>query len=208
MSNAPTSTIANQLLEINKFSEFYTEEIQIIGHYIVCHPFSPGQVLMKKGKEGTYLGIVLQGKVNIVDNDVAIATRSTGDLLGEMALVRSEPRIATVVAASEGKLAIISFDDLDALQHNHPHIAVKLFGVLTESTVRKLREQETEDPNEYVVLLADSRNQSDTIDFVLKNKAFFSTCAIAARPSLSQLLAQDSLVLGVHSLGHVHCCLQ
>ena len=194
MSNVPTANVASLLLEIEKFSSFYTEELQTISQYLSRQPFGVGEILMQQGEPGNYLGIVLRGTVNIANDGIVAATRAAGDLLGEMALVRSEPRIADVVATSEGELAVLHFDDLEALQHSHPHTAVKLFGVLTESTAQKLREMETQDPNEYVVLMADEGKQSELVDFVLKNQSELANCAIATQPPFKQVLEQETAI--------------
>ena len=194
MSNVPTANVASLLLELEKFSSFYTEELQTISQYLSRQPFLTGDLLMKQGEQGNCLGIVLKGTVNIANHGIVSVTRTAGDLLGEMALVRSEPRIADVVAVSDGEWVVLHFDDLEALQHSHPHTAVKLFGVLTESTAQKLREMETRDPNAYVVLMADEAKRSDLVDFVLKNQSNFSNCAIATQPPLNQLLEKETAI--------------
>ena len=121
---------------------FNVEEIEILSQYLSAKQFINGQVLMKKGEIGTYLGIILQGKADIVDEGIVIVTRSVGDVLGEIALIRSSPRTADVIAASDGEITIMPYDDIERFKRDFPGIAVKLVGILTESTMKKLCETE------------------------------------------------------------------
>jgi class 3 adenylate cyclase len=97
---------------------------------------------MRKGEAGTYLGILLWGDVDIRDNDILIVTRHAGAILGEMALIRSCTRMADVVAASEGEIVIMRFEQIRQFKQEHPKVALKLVGLLTESTIQKLAETE------------------------------------------------------------------
>jgi len=140
------SNLSNSLLKFKVkgkvFDNFNAEEIKILSQYLSVKQFINGQVLMKKGEAGTYLGIILSGKVDIKDEGIVIVTRSAGDLLGEMALIRSSPRTADVIAVSDGKIAIMPYDDIEQFKTDYPGIAVKLVGILTESTMKKLSESE------------------------------------------------------------------
>lgn len=87
-----------------------------------------------------FLCIVLHGAISIIDEGIELAIRSAGDLLGEMALIRSSPRMADVVATSPGEIASMQFGDIERFKVDHPGIAVKLVSILTESTLKKLHE--------------------------------------------------------------------
>jgi len=145
---------------------------------------------MQKGKPGTYLGILIEGSVDIIDNKKVLTTFHPGDLVGEMALIRSEPRNADVMAVSDGEIAILTFDEIESLKRSHANVAVKLLRVLTESVVRILAAREQKDTTEYIALIADRAEKSELVDFVTKNKLFFSDRAIASAIELKEDLHQ------------------
>ncbi|NET59114.1 MAG: cyclic nucleotide-binding domain-containing protein [Symploca sp. SIO2E6] len=182
----------NLLLELDLFKKFYTEEVQILSEYFSCHKFFPEQVMMRKGEVGTYLGIITSGEVKIIDNEEVIATLTQGDLLGEIALIQSSPRTVNVVAASEGEIAIITFDDIEKLYSNQCNLGVKLIDVLTESAVKRLLKDQNRDTNQYVALLASEQKTVELVDFVLQHKDFFSIHAIAATAAIGEILQQQT----------------
>ncbi len=125
------------------FEHFQAKELVILSQYMSVKQFVDGEVLMKKGEPGTYLCVVLCGHLDILDENVVFATRSAGDLLGEMALIRSSPRMADVVAVDAGEVAVMQFDDIEKFKIKHSMLAMKLVGILTETTMRKLTETAT-----------------------------------------------------------------
>lgn len=183
--------ITNLLIKLELFKDFHTEEVQILSNYISPQKYFDGQILMKKGTPGTYLGIILSGVVNIIDEQTILKTNKVGELVGEMALVKSEPRSANVVAASDGAIAIITFDDIESLKQSHPDIAVKLIDVFSES-VRQIAASTQQDTTEYIALLADAKAEQKLIDFVTKNKLFFGDRPLAATPSFNELLERKT----------------
>jgi signal transduction histidine kinase len=62
--------------------------------------FQPGETLMHVGDRGEFLLALRSGQVNVVKDGRVIARREAGDILGEMALLESQPRFADVLAAT------------------------------------------------------------------------------------------------------------
>src|SRR3954465_3304879 len=68
----------------------------------------PGDLLIREGEEGDALLIILSGELEITKHDggreIALATRKTGEILGEMSLLEQWPRTASVRAVSDSEL--------------------------------------------------------------------------------------------------------
>ncbi|MDY7013331.1 MAG: adenylate/guanylate cyclase domain-containing protein [Cyanobacteriota bacterium] len=122
------------------FGEFSVEEVDIIYKYLSFKTFENGQILLKKGGNSDYWLIIARGQVSVVDEGVAIARRAEGDLLGEIAWVRSSSHMADAVAASDGEIALMTFNNMLRLQLDFPRVAIKLADILTRSTLDKLNE--------------------------------------------------------------------
>ncbi len=67
-----------------------------------------GETVFYKGTIGSQMYIVLGGTVAVRDGEKTLAELKTGDMFGEMALINSEPRSATVVAMEDSHLFVLS----------------------------------------------------------------------------------------------------
>lgn len=66
------------------------------------------ETIFYKGSTGSQMYVVLAGKVEVHDGTKCIATLTTGDMFGEMALINNEPRSASVVASEDSHLFVLS----------------------------------------------------------------------------------------------------
>ena len=133
------SDVQNILLKFTAFQDFTPQEISIISRYVSVERFVKEQVLMKKGEVGRSLSIILNGSVRVIDENIVITTRSAGDLLGEIALIRSSLRTADVVAISDGEIAVMAFDTVARFKQEHPTIALKLMIMLAEQFILEIQ---------------------------------------------------------------------
>jgi PPM family protein phosphatase len=102
------------------------------------------EVVMEQGAKGEELFIVLTGKVKVMRGDAQLATLNPGDHVGEMALVRSQPRSATVVSDGVSELMMIRRRDFFEILRKEHQLAVKLLwqflGVLADRLADTSRE--------------------------------------------------------------------
>jgi len=57
------------------------------------------EVLFQGGEEGDSMYVIISGELIVSKSGTEIARRKKGDYLGEMALIESKPRSATVISA-------------------------------------------------------------------------------------------------------------
>ena len=82
-----------------------------------------GAVIFAEGDEGSTMYVLLQGRADISVGGELLESAVPGTLLGEMALVSSAPRSATIVAATECKLLPVDVKQFDLLTRESPEFA-------------------------------------------------------------------------------------
>jgi serine/threonine protein phosphatase PrpC/CRP-like cAMP-binding protein len=88
--------------------------------------FKDEDVVIREGDKGEELFIVLTGSVKVKRGDTVLATLGPGHHFGEMALVRSQPRSATVVSDLDSELMVIRRTDFFEILRTEHQLAVKL----------------------------------------------------------------------------------
>ena len=79
-----------------------------------------GGVVMRRGEAGDALYIVLRGRVKVLGaDDCCIAQLSVGKLFGELALLRGQPRNATVVCEEDSELLRVHRDAFFEVMTRH-----------------------------------------------------------------------------------------
>jgi cAMP-dependent protein kinase regulator len=85
-----------------------------------------GETLVKEGEPGDSMFVVVQGTVNVLRQERGaerlIALLTEGAFFGEMALLTDAPRLATVIAATDGLLFEIDRDALEQIAARHPSV--------------------------------------------------------------------------------------
>lgn len=103
-----------------------------------------GEVLFRKGAEGTQLYGVLRGRLRISaagedGREMVFGFSEPGEVIGEIAILDSNPRSATVTALSECELLTLDRRDLLPFLERHPMVAIHLARVLA-GRLRRLSE--------------------------------------------------------------------
>jgi serine/threonine protein phosphatase PrpC len=98
--------------------------------------FEPEDIVVREGERGDELFVVLSGLVKIVRGDAVLSEVGAGEHFGEMALIRSMPRSATVTAIERSEIIAIRRADFFEILRKEHELAVKLLwqflGVLAE----------------------------------------------------------------------------
>jgi CRP-like cAMP-binding protein len=95
---------------------------------LIAYP--AGAVIIMEGKEGSHMYVVIQGEVDISLKGRVIAKASRGDIVGEMALINSEIRSATVTATTDCTLAVIDQASFQSLLRHVPDFSMHVMNVL------------------------------------------------------------------------------
>ncbi|MDY7020481.1 MAG: hypothetical protein SWJ54_03840 [Cyanobacteriota bacterium] len=172
---------ADLFLNLKTFQDFYSEEIEIICDYFSIHKFFDLQEIMPKTGRDTSFGVILSGEISIIaDADLDNPSRLAGDFLGEMALLESVYRTADYIAASDGQIAIMTFDDIENLKHKYPYLAIKLIHRVTQSAMTKLQEQGVRAHRKYMIIMADETKVSELMNWINQEIDILSNIPILA----------------------------
>jgi CRP/FNR family transcriptional regulator, cyclic AMP receptor protein len=90
----------------------------------------PEQELFAKGDTGTCLYIIVEGKVRVHDGPRVIAVLGAGEVVGELAAIDPEPRMAAVTAAEASMLLRMEHLRLHELIAQYPEVGLSILRVL------------------------------------------------------------------------------
>jgi CRP-like cAMP-binding protein len=91
-----------------------------------------GKILMRQGGEGREFFVLIEGTVDVIQNDKKLKSLGPGDFFGEIALVAKTPRTATVKATSPLRALVINDRAFRALLEHSPKIQLSVLQALAE----------------------------------------------------------------------------
>jgi CRP/FNR family transcriptional regulator, cyclic AMP receptor protein len=91
-----------------------------------------GKELTRQGRQGREFFVLIEGEADVRKNGRKIATMKGGDFFGEIALVSSKPRTATVVATTPVRVLVLTERSFKRLLERSPSIQLKVLQALAE----------------------------------------------------------------------------
>lgn len=92
----------------------------------------PGTVLCREGKIGREFFVIVDGDAEVSKAGKRIATRSGGDFVGEIALLTTTTRTATVTATTPLRCFILTQGDFRRVLEENPGVQLKVLQALAE----------------------------------------------------------------------------
>ena len=92
---------------------------------------SAGEKLFEKGDPGRCMYIIVSGRVRVHDGDQILNDLGERDIVGEMAVLESAPRSASVTAIEETRLLRLDQEPLYELMADHIEVARGIIQVLS-----------------------------------------------------------------------------
>lgn len=98
--------------------------------------YADGECIVAQGEVGNCMYVMQKGKARVLlereQGDVPLATLTTGDIFGEMALFTKAPRSATVRA--DGKARVLTIDKRGFMKriHEDPSLAFRILKKMAE----------------------------------------------------------------------------
>jgi CRP-like cAMP-binding protein len=131
------------LAHVPLFSELSQRELRKLANAAIQREYPAGTTIVRQDETGVGLYILIRGRALVWQrlpdgSDRELATLGAQELFGEMALLDTYPRSASVLAQEATSALVIPIFDFRALLHSDSAIAIKLLAVLS----RRVRQAE------------------------------------------------------------------
>jgi len=131
------------LREIPMFSKLSPEDLEKIAEIAQEQLHSRNSLICQEGDPGSTLFIIVHGEVDVIKllgkKQNILATRRDGEFVGEMAILESAPRSASLKAHGDVRLLTIEGDAFNTILYDRPEVAVSVLKHMS-SRVRELNE--------------------------------------------------------------------
>ena len=125
------------LRRVPLFEGLEPEDLQRIATSCIERFFPAGAALVHEDEVGGELFVIAEGAVRVIRADADGGERfirryEAGDHIGELAVLRERPRVATVVADGDVRALVIEGESLKAILRERPEAAMAMLGTLAE----------------------------------------------------------------------------
>jgi len=101
--------------------------------------FGPGEIIFTQGEEADHLYLVLEGDVELSVGGNVVATIGEGKVMGEMAIIESQPRSAMAVAKGDVRLLPVDRERFERLVRKNPGFALTVLRTMA-GRLRRMNE--------------------------------------------------------------------
>jgi CRP-like cAMP-binding protein len=125
-----------RIAAIPLFADLSAAEQEAVAAVAGEYSVDAGTILTKEGDFGHGFFAVEEGSADVVNDGVVIATLGPGEVFGEIALLASGKRTASVVASTPMRLITLFKRDLWLLEERSPQVAAALRETVRERLAR------------------------------------------------------------------------
>jgi CRP/FNR family cyclic AMP-dependent transcriptional regulator len=126
----------NTLAQVPLFSGVKPKELQKLGRRMTERSFNEGDEITTEGKSGIGFFVIEDGEASVSVGGKIVRTLGPGEHFGEVALIDSGPRSATIIASTDLRCRGMSAWEFRPFVEEHPEVAWSLL----ETLVGRLRE--------------------------------------------------------------------
>ncbi len=114
------------------FTEVGVGDLEQIAESLTEKRYEPGELIFRRGDWEDDMILVVSGEVHLA-GDVPIPPRGPGEHIGELAMLRHQPRSLSATAGSEGMHGLVmDCRVLERLVEERPQIAASMLSTLAE----------------------------------------------------------------------------
>jgi CRP/FNR family cyclic AMP-dependent transcriptional regulator len=137
--------LCSMIVEAPMFSDLTHTDVEAMSHYVRAYHIKKGKTLFKEGDKGTFMCIVLEGRIDILKENMAreqkkVATVRAGKSLGEMSLLDELPYSASAVVREDATLLMLTKMNFQKLMHEQPALGNLLLRQIARLMSLRLRQ--------------------------------------------------------------------
>ncbi len=125
------------LRRVPLFSDLPPQDLVPIATIASEHSYGDADTIAEQGEPGDEMHIIVAGYVMVIVREPSghqqvLAVRAAGDVIGEMAVITSGPRMASLAAKGAVRLLSIGRRPFEAMLRERPETALALMRVLCQ----------------------------------------------------------------------------
>lgn len=128
-----STVTAEKLKSIPILQNLHHELLEELAHLFVTEVYPQDRTIIQEGDEGDRFYILVRGKVevrkNTEGNDTLLATLTDGDYFGEIALIHTVPRTATILSQTPVLLLSLQREQFQTLMKRAPDLLEELMKI-------------------------------------------------------------------------------
>ncbi len=144
METLPTLSTLERVLFLRRvplFADLSPDELKQVALVASELSFSQSELLARQGEEGDEMYVILEGEIEVsidgtAGNREVLARRGPGEVVGEMSIISREPRMASLIAASDLRILRIAQKEFEGILRERPQTALAVMRVL----IKRLKE--------------------------------------------------------------------
>ena len=131
-SNSRNDERIEHLQEVDLFKACAPWQLELVAKNSDEVHFDAGATLMEEGHTGRECFVLLSGEAFVTIDDEPVALIGPGDVVGEMAVLEHEPRVATVTAWSPVDALVFSTQEFDSVLDHVPAVTMRVMRTLSQ----------------------------------------------------------------------------
>jgi HEAT repeat protein len=143
MTTLKTVSILERILllrEIPIFADLSPEDLKLVAEVAREEWYPQSTVIFHQGDEGNMMFVIVEGRLHVVRSangiEQVLAQRGAGDFVGEMAIIESAPRSASLITQSDVRVLAIDGETFKSILRERPDVSLAVLSSLS----RRLRE--------------------------------------------------------------------
>ena len=137
---AMVGDLVGRLGRLGIFADLTEPELRDLAAELNEQSFPEGHWVLRRGKPGAGLFIIVDGEVGVVVDDEERATLGTGSFFGEVSVLLDEPATADIVVRRSLRCLVIPAERAEAFLLAHPRVMFRMF----QAEARRLRSVDPE----------------------------------------------------------------
>ncbi len=131
--------------ELRYFRFLAEEDLDEVAGYFECRQYQGGDYLWREGDAGNFAAFALSGRVEISKktefggNPIVVGVYSRGAVVGELALLESQPRAESALALDHVDLILLSAASFSRMLAERPKLAARLLEGMLLTVARRLK---------------------------------------------------------------------